>query len=167
MTSEPDQRRARLNTVSALSSRIATLSASVVILGVLVSGCGDQPADSPSAAATGTETSGGGSDEASATATKVVVHQTGGIAGLDRTWTISAGGPPPPGMSAADVRRVLDIASSTEFQSMPTTRAKDICCDHFSYSVSVIYSDGSSRQFATSEAQRQAAPLDDLLGLVG
>jgi len=50
---------------------------------------------------------------------------------------------------------------------MPTTRAKDICCDHFSYSVSVIYSDGSSRQFATSEAQRHAAPLDDLLGLVG
>jgi hypothetical protein len=153
--------------VSALGSRIATLSASVVILGVLVSGCGDQPAEPPSAAATGTQTPGAGSDEASATATKVVVHQTGGIAGLDRTWTISAGGAPPPGMSPADVHRVLTIASSAEFQSMPTTRAKDICCDHFSYSVSVVYSDGSSRQYATSEAQRQAAPLDDLLGLVG
>ena len=153
--------------MSALRFRIAALSASVVVLGVLMSGCGDQPAQSPSAAATGTQTPGNGSDEPSAPATKVVVHQTGGIAGLDRTWTISADGDPPPGMNGADVRRVLKIASSPEFRSMPLTRAKNICCDHFSYSVSVVYSDGSSRQFATSEAQHRAAPLDDLLGLVG
>jgi hypothetical protein len=163
--------------VSALGRRTAKLSASIVVLGVLLAGCGDgtaEPQRTGAAADAGTRgtdptdnATTGTSTGSAATATSVVVHQTGGIAGVDRTWTIADDAAPPPGMSRSDVDRALGIAASPAFRSMPVTKMKVLCCDYFTYSVSVVYSDGSNRTLKTSDGQRQAAPLASLLRLVG
>ncbi len=153
------------------------MSSSFVMLAVLVAGCGEQTPE-PQTGGTGTGTRSPGSDTTdnappgsssghAATATSVIVRQTGGLAGVERTLTIVEDAAPPPGMSRSDVDRALRIAASPAFRSFPVTRRRALCCDHFTYSVSVIYSDGSSRTLTASDGRQHAAPLARLLRVVG
>jgi hypothetical protein len=98
-------------------------------------------------------------------ATTVTVHRTGGIAGVDDSWTVKAD--KPGDLSPRAAAEVLRIASSPAFRTIDPTKPTQRCCDFFSYAVSVSYSDGSQLQINTDDGSRQPAPLEQLLGFFG
>ncbi|WP_412539619.1 hypothetical protein R8Z50_27785 [Longispora sp. K20-0274] len=71
---------------------------------------------------------------------QVAVRQTGGLAGVDRTVTVSRWTP------HVDAPRVLDLAGGREFRALaPTYSRPDLCCDRFDYEVTVARLDGTSQ----------------------
>ncbi len=148
------------------STRRVLLAASAAACLVLITACGSQNTDSsatqpgrdPSSSATASSTQ-------SVRATTVTVHRTGGIAGVDDSWTVKAD--KPGDLSPRAAAEVLRIASSPAFRAIDPTKPTQRCCDFFSYAVSVSYSDGSQLQIHTDDGSRQPAPLEQLLGFFG
>ncbi|MEP6526174.1 MAG: protealysin inhibitor emfourin [Nocardioidaceae bacterium] len=144
--------------------RVVAASAAACLL--LITACGsqdtassaNQPGRDPSSSATVSSTQ-------SVRATTVTVRRTGGIAGVDDSWTVRAD--KPGDLSPRAAAEVLRIASSPAFRAIDPTKPTQRCCDFFSYAVSVSYSDGSQLQFHTDDGSRQPAPLEQLLGFFG
>ena len=98
----------------------------------------------------------------------VELVKSGGVAGIMETWEMSAQASPPSGMSPADARKVLAIASSDEFRSMTSEAVpSDYCCDQFHYEVTVTYADGSTAHHETADGLDQPAPLRALISAFG
>jgi hypothetical protein len=125
---------------------------------VLVTACGSENTDSSADRSPTMSTS-----TQVAEATSVTVHRTGGIAGVNDTWTVKAD--KPGGLSPRAAEEVLRIASSPAFKAIDPTKATQVCCDFFSYAVTVQYSDGSQVQLQTDDSSPQPAPLTKLLAL--
>ena len=86
-------------------------------------------------------------------ATSVELVRSGGEAGVSDTWRVTAGAPPPAGMSAAEAREVLRIAGSEQFRAIspPLVVPSGYCCDRFHYGVTVAYADGSTAHHETAD----------------
>jgi hypothetical protein len=145
-----------MSVCSRLTPKVALLVAPACLL--LVTACGSENTDSGGLPTTPAST---GQVEA----TVVTVHRTGGIAGVDDSWTVRANSPgdlSPPAAAA-----VLRIASSPAFQAVEPTKPTQVCCDFFTYDVTVSYSDGSHIRLQTDDSSSQPAPLSELLGFFG
>jgi len=94
----------------------------------------------------------------------VELVKSGGVTGIMETWEVSGQASPPSGMSPADARKVLAIASSDEFRSMTSEAVpSDYCCDQFHYEVTVTYADGSTLRYETAEGLDRPEPLTRLI----
>ena len=160
-------RTSSLQRRSAPRRRVVFAAASAAACLALITACGSentdssgnqpgQPASSSPPASTSTQ---------SVKATSVTVRRTGGIAGVDDTWTVKADKPGDLSSHAAD--EVLRIASSPAFQGIDPAKPTHMCCDFFSYTVTVSYSDGSRLQIHADDGSPQPAPLEELLGFFG
>jgi hypothetical protein len=142
--------------------RVVLAGAAAAVCLVLSAACGSQDADT-SANQPGKDPSGSATTSTqSVQATAVTVHRTGGIAGVNDTWTVKAD--KPGDLSPRAAAAVLRIASSPAFRAIDPTKPTQRCCDFFSYAVTASYSDGSQLQIYTDDGSRQPAPLEQLLG---
>jgi hypothetical protein len=143
--------------------RVVLAAASAACL-VLITACGtentDSSADQPGHSSGGSPTT---STTQSVKATVVTVHRTGGIAGVNDSWTVRTD--KPGDLSPRSAAAVLRIASSPAFMRIDATRPTRVCCDFFSYVVTVQYSDGSQLQLQTDDGSPRPAPLTQLLAL--
>jgi len=97
-------------------------------------------------------------------ATWVELVSSGGEGGVMITQEVSAQGRPPKGMSVAEARDVLRIASSEEFRSLsPQAVPSGHCCDFLSYTVTARYSDGSTLRYETAEGLDRSESLTRLI----
>jgi len=137
--------------------RTLRLLAVVIVLALAsgwLSGCAWQVSNKP--------VSQGPSDTAPATSVELV--SSGGEGGVMITQEVSAQGRPPKGMSVAEARDVLRIASSPEFRSLTLEKVPSgHCCDFLHYSVTVRYSDGSTLRYETAQGLDRPEPLTGLI----
>jgi hypothetical protein len=122
---------------------------------LFVTACGSENTDSGGSPTTSTS-------NGHVEATMVTVQRTGGIAGVHDTWTVRVDKPGDLSPHAAGA--VLRIASSPAFQGVEPTKPTQVCCDFFTYAVTVSYSDGSHIRLQTDDSSPQPAPLAKLLG---
>lgn len=125
----------------------AVVAAAAVALVLSISGCGE-PVDYGTTRPAPWETS----TAADKTVDSVTVQQSGGLAGVRRTWQVKPG--------ASNAARVFDAASAdgVAAAAAASTVATVPCCDFFVYDITVRYSDGRSLRVRTSDAQRHQDP---------
>jgi len=132
--------------------RFAALS---VLVALAAAGCGtagdpSSTSDRPSRSSPATPSQ--------VTVESVTVHQSGGIAGVDRTWRVSSDTP--------GSRRVFAVASEEAVRDSGGDKAAEVCCDFFVYAVSVSYSDGRTVRFSTTDGERADPAVRALLDAV-
>jgi len=127
----------------------AAVAAVVAALVLGISGCGGETTEDVTAPEPG-ET---GSTAIERAVDSVTVHQSGGLAGVRRTWQVNAG--------ASNAERVFDAAgangmtaAATDASVAPTVP----CCDFFVYDITIRYSDGRALRVRTSDAERRPDP---------
>lgn len=126
----------------------AAVTAVVAALVLGISGCGGETTEDGNAPEPG-ET---GSTAIERAVDSVTVQQSGGLAGVRRTWQVKPG--------ASNAARVFDAASAdgVAAAAAASTVATVPCCDFFVYDITVRYSDGRSLRVRTSDAQRHQDP---------
>ncbi len=133
----------------------------VAVALVALSGCATEP----------TDRSGTGpapSAEADVAATEVTYVRSGGLRGEVTSYTFAAGGAPPEGFTRQQQQRVLRAAAAPELRSLtPGAPPKTLCCDRFSYEVTVTWSDGQRRTFRSIDGVDAAPALAALLRVAG
>jgi hypothetical protein len=130
------------------------LAVAVILLALGTGGCGADRTSWPESPSDGSSV---------ATVESVTVRQSGGIAGIDQTWRVSADTP--------GVARVLAAAGDEALRAAATgTPATDLCCDLFQYDITIRYSDGLTVRLRTTDVA-EADPavrrlLDAVIGTV-
>ncbi len=135
---------------------------------VAITGCGTTDATSTAADDTGPTTS--GSTPTNATTphrpaiTSVSYRRGGGLKPTTVTRIFTADGTPPDGFTAADVDQVLDAAQTfAESQEVVKPLPANVCCDRYIYNVTISWSDGTTKTFASVDGQRQPKAFESLL----
>ena len=149
MAADPTRRRVRR---IGMRRRLTIVS---VLLVIAAGGCGWNGGDAPasdrspeSSAATPT----------GVTVRSVTVHQSGGIAGVDRTWRVTGDTP--------GSQRVFAAASNEAVVDSDGTTAPEVCCDFFVYSISIRYSDGRTVQLSATDGAPAEPAVQALLDAV-
>ena len=143
-----------MSVFSRLTPRVPLLVVPAACL-MLVTGCGSDNLETGGSPTTSASTSRVG-------ATMVTVQRTGGIAGVHDSWTVRVN--KHSDLSPHAATAVLRIASSPAFRAIEPTKPTQVCCDFFTYAVTVSYSDGSHMRLQTDDSATQPAPLAKLLG---
>jgi hypothetical protein len=123
-------------------TRRRTLPAALVAATALVvGGCGEEARDAnPSEPSSPTAAGGTGSPDAPGGVVSVTVRQTGGLAGIDETMTVTGATP--------GARRVLALATGLPEESADAA-AKVPCCDRITYEVTVRFAGGETADYVT------------------
>ncbi len=152
---------------------IARVLAALSLL-VVVSACGTDtspagssgPADSSSSGTGAGPTTSPGPTGATSGAGVVAValNRSGGLKPTTVSRVFAADQPPPPGFTAADVKAALRAASQfatseAKLAPMPS----NVCCDRYSYRVTITWADGTSKTYTTVDGLPQPQPFDALL----
>jgi hypothetical protein len=96
-------------------------------------------------------------------AVNVTYTRAGGKTGHIETVQIAAG-KAAKGYDKAEVRGVLAAASRPELRTLHLPlMPQDLCCDRYTYTVRVSWSDGSTKIFRTADGLRQPSVLRRLL----
>ena len=135
-----------------MTRRMATVT---VLLALAVGGCGADGADGPASDRPAGSSAPTPSDVSVET---VTVQQRGGIAGVERTWRVTSETP--------GSQRVFAAASDEAVRESGGDRAEEICCDVFTYTVSVSYSDGQTVRFSTTDGEQVDPAVQALLDAV-
>lgn len=151
------------------TTRTVRLAAGAVLVVVLValSACATEPGSHDgSAPATSAEPA--STPTADVAATEVRYVRSGGLRGEVTSYTFAAEGAPPPGFTRKQQQRVLSAAAAPELRALtPGAPPKTLCCDRFSYEVTVTWSDGQRRTFRSTEGVDAAPALAALLRVAG
>lgn len=152
------------------------LLAPLSLLAVLVGCADDNPGDVAEPGSGSSTSAGAGSSTTSSTessdpgpapakeAVSVMLRVEGGLRPSVKTAIFASDEPPPPGHNAADVRRVLDLASDPRLLEMSLTKLPDnACCDLQTYRVTVTYDDDASRTYLSQDGLQQPRPFEELL----
>jgi hypothetical protein len=157
-------------------------AAVMALLALTLSGCGEDAGGAGSGGSGGeattpaettsptdpASTDSSTTDPAELTAEKVVYARSGGLTGDLLTFTFTAGEPPPDGFTAQQQQKILAAASSPELRELKTGELpKGLCCDLFIYEVTVTWSDGSSRAYATADGRDTPPALQRLMQVIG
>jgi len=80
------------------------------------------------------------------TAQSIVLRRTGGLIGVDDTFTVLAGNPSP------RAPQLFELVGSDAFLALaPVYGPSNPCCDVFSYRLTVRYTDGTTKSVFTSD----------------
>jgi hypothetical protein len=60
---------------------------------------------------------------------------------------------PPEGKTKVDVRQVLRVASNPTLHAIELTTPTNSCCDRYVYTITITYSDGSTKRFSTVDGE--------------
>jgi len=94
----------------------------------------------------------------------VTLHRTGGLKPMTVTRVFTADQPPPDGFDQGDVRHVLAAADAfvtadAEVNPLPS----NTCCDRYTYAVTLLYGDGTSKTFESLDGVAQPRLFERLL----
>ncbi|GAA5071408.1 protealysin inhibitor emfourin [Nocardia iowensis] len=91
--------------------------------------------------------------------TRVEVNQTGGFAGVNEVYTVDA--------EVDNQRRapLFDLVGSEQFLALNDTYTENDCRDAFSFTVTVTYSNGTTKNITTDECSQAPAMLTDAIAL--
>ncbi len=124
----------------------------LTLLALATGGCGSQTTgdDSPQAGPSSTTTPSTG-------VTSVTVQQSGGIAGSERTWRVREG-----------TRGAHDVFAAAENGRLRDVVVKpsEVCCDFFSYDITITYSDGDTVRLRAVDGTRNDPAVASLLEAV-
>ncbi len=88
----------------------------------------------------------------------VTMQQSGGIAGVERTWRVTN--------DTRGADRVFAAAQDDALQAAAARTSTPICCDFFVYNILIRYSDGETLQIVTSDGADRHPAVDALLDAV-
>lgn len=93
----------------------------------------------------------------------VTYERTGGIAGDTESARITLANPPD-GYNKARVRAILGAASRPALRHLQLPRMPhNLCCDRYTFTVRIAWSDGSTRVYRTADGLHQPLVLRQLL----
>lgn len=133
--------------------RLVVLAAAVLAL--VAGGCGSESVDDATPGAPG---SGSPSTAPQTSVESVSLQQSGGIAGVHRTWRVTS--------STPGAKQVFAAAQAESLQDAAAREPTPICCDFFVYNIVIHYSDGDTLQVATSDGEKPDPAVKALMSAI-
>lgn len=86
------------------------------------------------------------------------MQQSGGIAGVERTWRVTS--------DTRGADRVFAAAQDDALHAAAARTSTPICCDFFVYNILIRYSDGETLQIVTSDGEEPDPAVGALMDAV-